>query len=339
MRKEGINVDFRTLANAPRLLLEAKLVPVQGERFQPTGFADLGAATYSLPDGTQMLLVESAQSVANRLETVCWDAVADDLVQPLRGLPYVRVHHDRRILTNSILEAHRLNSPYILEGANKTYFEQLKAEVAPLAFGPIDLRRLAAVIMRYDPNAVLHGLFLAKKELAGGRLRMPRLLSGFIEARDTRVAESGGVKNDRINPSGKTAEGYGNVPFHRTEYVAGDIRAYFNLDLAGLRGYGLGSGAEEMLITLALWKVRRFLETGLRLRTACDLAVDTLVATKPEGFSIPEVAELEEVLPRLIGRVEQFEEPRITEVMWEPSKAESKEAAAGADSSDEDPGQ
>lgn len=28
-----------------RLLIEAELVPVQGSRFQPTGFPDLGAAT------------------------------------------------------------------------------------------------------------------------------------------------------------------------------------------------------------------------------------------------------------------------------------------------------
>ena len=51
-----------------RILVEADLVPVQGQRFQPTGFADLGAAVYTLPDGTRMLLVESAQSMANRLE-------------------------------------------------------------------------------------------------------------------------------------------------------------------------------------------------------------------------------------------------------------------------------
>ena len=52
-----------------RILIEARLRPVQGERFQPTGFADLGAAVYELPSGTRMLLVESAQSIANRLET------------------------------------------------------------------------------------------------------------------------------------------------------------------------------------------------------------------------------------------------------------------------------
>jgi CRISPR-associated protein Csb1 len=58
---------FEQLDSAPRLLMHADLKPVQGDRFQPTGFADLGAAVYERPDGTRMLLVESAQSMANRL--------------------------------------------------------------------------------------------------------------------------------------------------------------------------------------------------------------------------------------------------------------------------------
>ena len=39
------------LDDHPRLLIQAKLRPIQGTRFQPTGFPDLGAATYDAPDG------------------------------------------------------------------------------------------------------------------------------------------------------------------------------------------------------------------------------------------------------------------------------------------------
>ena len=71
-----------------RLLVEADLVPLQGQRFQPTGFADLGAAVYTLPDGIRMLLVESAQSMANRLEQTI--VTPDGEVIPeLEGLSYV----------------------------------------------------------------------------------------------------------------------------------------------------------------------------------------------------------------------------------------------------------
>ena len=122
-----MNLD--SLKSEPRLLLEAKLKPLAGTRFQPTGFPDLGAAQYKLPDGTDMLLVESAQSMANRLEAVCWDTQANDWVGPLKGLPYVVVNDKAgTMLTNSVLEAHRLNSPYILEGKDKSFLETLKKD-------------------------------------------------------------------------------------------------------------------------------------------------------------------------------------------------------------------
>jgi len=346
-------IDYGALNNVPRLLMEARLRPLQGHRFQPTGFADLGPARYTLPDGTEMLLVESVQSVANRMELACWDQAADDLIQELRGLPYIRVRKsaDNGSLTTSILEAHRINSPYILEGEDKSVFNRLKQDAAGLETGPVDIRALARLVLKYDPNAVIHGVFLAKSDLAGGRLRLPRVLSGFIEASDVRPAESGGVKNDRVDPSGDTKQGFGNVPFHRTEFVAGEIKAYFNLDLALLRGYGLPDEAAQLLIALSLFKVRRFLSTGLRLRTACDLELDgDLTVTRPAGFTVPPETDLLAECKRLIGQCRQhFAEPPITEVVWEPARTtrRGKNARAAdtengstenADASDEEEG-
>lgn len=294
-------MNFAALANQPRLLIEADLIPVQGSRFQPTGFPDLGAAEYDGPDGKRMLLVESAQSMANRLEVVCWDKPTDDWVEPLAGLPLVRVTDNQgAALTNSVLEAHRLNSPYILEGKDKTVFNLLKTELADMEEGMVDIRRLAQVVFRLDTNALLHGLFLAKKELAGGRLRLPRALSAFIEAEEVRVAQSGGVKNDSVNPSGDTAKGFGNVPFARTEYTAPKITAFFNLDLAQLRGFGLPDAQRDLLIALALFKIRRFLREGLRLRTACDLEACAIRVSRPAEFALPELETLEAELPGMI---------------------------------------
>jgi CRISPR-associated protein Csb1 len=136
-------------------------------------------------------------------------------------------------------------------------FDLLKRETGD-SDGPVSIAGLAKVICKYDINAVLHGVFIAKSNLAGGRLRLTRALSGFIEARNVRPTESGGVKNDQVNPSGDTRQGFGNVPFHRTEFVAEDITAYFNLDLALLRGYGLPEEAVNLLIALALFKVQSF---------------------------------------------------------------------------------
>jgi len=322
-------VDFAQLREEPRLLMQAELRPVQGDRFQSTGFADLGPARYQLHDGTEMLLVESAQSVANRLEAACWDDTNCRLAPEVEGLPYVEVKHKKEHLTNSILEAHRINSAYILGGADQSFLKRLKKETADMKLGAVDIGRLAKAVLKYDANSLLHGLFLARSDLAGGRLRLPRALSGFVEARNVHEAESGGVKNDRVNPGtgdeGQTAkEGFGNVPYHRTEFTAERITAYFNLDLSLLRGYRLGEDATDVLIALALFKIRRFLATGLRLRTACDLdAVEGLQATRPEGFGVPDEDTLAEAIGKKIAackKAKLFAEPPVTVVEWKPKK-------------------
>lgn len=296
-----MSLDLSALADAPRLLIQARLQPLQGTRFQPTGFPEIGAAQYEGPHGEPMLLVESAQSLANRMEAVCWDNVADNWVEPLRGLSVIKVtDKDGKPLTNSVMEAHRINSAYILEGKDKTIFNRLKSELANMEEGFVDLRKLASVLLRLDANALLHGVFLAKKELAGGRLRLPRALSGFIEASEPKTAASGGVKNDGVNPSGDTAKGFGNVPFSRDEFVSPKIDAFFNLDLSQLRGYGFTQPVYEMLVALALFKIRGFLEEKLRLRTACDLESVSIDVKRPSGFQLPSWSELKDALPVFI---------------------------------------
>ena len=221
--------------------------------------------------------------------------------------------------TNSVLESHRLNSPYILEGKDKSVFDVLKSRLAGMETGRVDLRELARVLLQFDVNALLHGVFLAKKELAGGRLRLPRALSAFIEASGARIVTSGGVKNDAVNPSGDTARGFGNVPFSREEYVAESIVAYFNLDLRQIRSFALGDEVERLLIALALFKVQSFLAVGLRLRTACDLDVAAVRVTRPATFALPTLDALCSEMPELIAAVaarRMFNEPRAVTVTF-----------------------
>jgi len=311
-------MNLEPLKTAPRLLDKATLQPLQGTRFQPTGFPDLGAATYDGPDGKKMLLVESAQSMANRLEAVCWDSVNNDWVGPLKGLPMVKVKDKAgNPLTNSVLEAHRLNSPYI---TNAKGFDAIKTAIAFDDKRAFNRAPLVKALFKFDPNSLLHGIFLEK---IAGVIRLPRALTGFIEAEGINVAASGGVKNDRVRAAkgdeGKTAkEGFGNVPFHREEFT-GTITAFFNLDLALLRGFGLGDDAESLLVAVALWKIQRFLTDGLRLRTACDLeAQGEPVVQRPAAFKLPSIEELEKALPGLIKAASDgFAEPAITTVNFE----------------------
>jgi len=296
-------IDLTPLKGGTRLLLTIPLKPVQGDRFQPTGFPSLGAATFQTKEGPK-LLVESAQSMANRLEATCWDMAMNKPVTVLDGVSHVTVLRKGAFLTDSMVEAHRINSPYLLKGKDRKFFDNLKAELGGLEEGPIDRKKLGEVLLKYDIGSLIHGAFLAQGNLAGGRLRVARALSAFIEATGAAVAASGGVKNDHVNPSGDAKSGFGNVPFARDEYVADRIDCHINLDLAQIRGYGLGEPAERLLILMALYKVRKLLDGDLRLRTACDLEPvnsDNIVATRPEGFQLPSLSDIEHALRTAIG--------------------------------------
>jgi len=300
-------IDLSTLDQTHRLLFEIPLKPLQGQRFQPTGFPGLGAATFETADGA-CLLVESAQSMANRLELMAWDDAAQDVTPALQGISHVRVNRpDQSFLTDTIIEAHRLNSPYLLEESSKKFFQQLQAELGVMETGSINRRKLAEVLLKYDIGSLLHGVFLAKKDLAGGRLRVARALTAFIEADGVQVAASGGVKNDHVNPSwpkAKVEKGFGNVPFARDEFTATHCTLYVNLDLAQIRGYGLDAPVQRLLVLLALYKLRALVDGGLRLRTSCDLAVvtDHITAVAPAGFALPSLTDITQDLRQAISQ-------------------------------------
>lgn len=318
-------MNLNSLNNVPRLLLEADLSPVAGRRFQPTGFADLGAAEYKLPDdkGTAMLLVESAQSVANRLEKTCLDGDGPGLDPALDGLPYVIADLEGAegvTSTSSLVEAHRIGSPYFL--FNKDFQSTLIKEMGYNPKLPLDWRKIYATLFKYDANSLVHGVFLSLLE--GGRVRAPRAVTGFIEAERVERVVSGGVKNSPVDPTGKTqvtdakkGEGgvYSNVPYARVEYVANKITAYFNLDLALIRGYRLGDHAANLLVALSLLKIRRFLDTSLRLRTACDFQVDVVRAKAPAEFMLPSAPELlSGVQAGIKACASQFADPPVTKL-------------------------
>lgn len=336
-----MSIPFDSLKNAHRVLFNIPLRPVQGERFQPTGFPSLGAATYQTKNGPS-LLVESAQSLANRLEGVIWDAATQAPVAAAAGLSYIRVERKDGFLTSSILEAHRINSPYLLGGkqGDETFFDKLKAALGGLAEGPINRRLLAQTLFEYDANALLHGVFLAAKQgketLAGGRLRIARALSAFIEADGIEVAASGGVKNDHVNPQGDTSIGFGNVPFSRDEYTGKSITLYVNLDLDQIRGYGLDDKATRLLIVLALYKVRALLSGALRLRTACDLepTISEITAIRPSGFALPTLEELEADLKSSIAANKDV--LKQTTVNYEDELTKGKGAEDDAESETDD---
>jgi CRISPR-associated protein Csb1 len=261
---------------APRTVIEVELQPLVGSRFQPTGFPDLGAAEFDGPDGRKTLLVESTQSMANRLEATTWDDARDDQAGQLTGLPYVLVTDpDGGFLSSSRLEAHRLASAYIMNGTiDGTRGEEwLRDRIGLQAGRPLDRRAVARACFALDPVSLVHGVFFARKGWPW-QPRISRAVTAFIEARGAVPAVSGGVKRDVVvneAKDGATAEGYGTVPHHRVEYTATEIVGYFAVDHAQLRSYGLSDAGTALLEALVDFEIGTLLSGDLRLRTACDL--------------------------------------------------------------------
>ena len=120
--------------DSDRLLAEVELEPIQGSRFQPTGFPSLGSAEFTTLDNDgkeyESLLVESTQSMANRLEVVCMNDTKSELVETLADLPIIKLNDSKgNFVTNSMLEAHRMNSSYLIKGKDKTLFDKIISEL------------------------------------------------------------------------------------------------------------------------------------------------------------------------------------------------------------------
>lgn len=270
-----------------RRLYQIALRPLLGSRFQPTGFPDIGAAEFDRPahngnPAIRSLIVESAQSMANRLEGEGWDEPNQRPIALLNGLPYVRVLNEAgEYLTSSRTESHRLASGFVKDAIHDDtkMLEVIKQRLELKDGTPLSPATIAGAIMALDPLCLVHGVFFADKEWPG-QPKVARAVTGFIEAEGVTAVHSGGVKRDHVG-HGKASdtdkgakEGYGSIPYHRTEYTASKITAFFSVDLAQLRSYGLGEAGTRLLDAIARWEIRSFLDGGMRLRTACDLEVD-----------------------------------------------------------------
>ena len=133
-----------------RTTLTLELRPIAGSRFQPTGFPDLGAATFERPGlAGEQLLVESVQSMANHLEATTWDHGKNAPIEAVAALPYVRVvDGNGEFLTSSRLEAHRLASAYVLDSTldSKDMRKVLEERLGLVKGKPLDAHRVASAV-------------------------------------------------------------------------------------------------------------------------------------------------------------------------------------------------
>lgn len=320
-----------------RQLFDIDLVPVAGERFQPTGFPDIGTALFTRPNRTpdglswvDSLIVESTQSMANHLEGTGWDRGNNTPVGALSGLPYVRVLDvDGGYLTSSRSEAHRLASAFIkdstLDGVDMK--KVIRDRLGLVDDRPLAPRAIAAAVFALDPLCLLHGVFFAESaKVWPGQPKIQRAISAFVEAVDVRRADYGGVKRDGVRhaiegDAGGSSEGYGSIPYHRTDWVAGRILGSFCIDLAQIDSYGLGEAASELLAAIARWEIRSLLDGGMRFRTACDLVPAGSVVCDRDGVALEPLDALTDRISDLVDRCSSLlGAGRALDIVWNGGK-------------------
>lgn len=280
------------------LCIKAKLVTKDGKPYlQPTGFPDIGACIFKDSQGKSRCLVESEQSMTNRLEGVCMKD-AGKWVDTWKSLPLIEVQdgNGQRIATN-LTEPHRIASSYVLEGKIgqcgfkdilwKAIGMQGNADEARL---PLDGRaKLDKVIFALDPSALLHGYQFVQTSFVG--MRQPRILHARLEATlgGDEEMNYGMVKVDTIERDAASQKGAnkGQSIAPKNRILWQDITAIFELDLLALKHLHLDGEQKKFLLSLALWKIGAFLSDypsfdprsrqtsgALRLRSDCHLKFD-----------------------------------------------------------------
>lgn len=341
-------IDLGAFTGACRLLITVPLKVADGTngRFQPTGFPDLGPALYKgvrefeekfkekdgkagtkkVQRAVNMLFSDTAAALGNWLEEACLSG--DDYNSDCQGIPYVRVldgdgsGEQKPFLTSSVREPHRLASPYVLsakrDGGQETMKDWLRK---PEQFSvnkqrPVRPWVLAQKLFSIDPGCILHGVFLEELD---GRLRLPRLLSGFIEAANPNQVNYGGVYRGEVSAKD-------NIPFSKQEFTSDDIQASFILHLSTLLGHNLTDDQTRFLILWSLYKIDTLLRRCLRLRSGCEFqATEILPTLDGQVWKWPPTTDIKAdfdavkvtCFPKIEGEKDEWKQRRVIVAAWQ----------------------
>jgi CRISPR-associated protein Csb1 len=313
------------------VVIRASLEPKNGNFLQPTAFPDIGPCIYRDKEGRRWCLVESEQSMSNRLEAVCMKVCMKSpgvWVDDLKGLPLVVVRNkDGDLLATNLTEPHRIASSYILEGKLaggtenlRKLFEEKIGLQNDGTFWPMDRRAdLERLVFALDPSALLHGFQFVQWEFVG--LRQTRLIHARLEAElaDDPEVHYGMVKWDAIEPgsTNKKHANKGQSIAAKSRIVPKNVTATFEIDVLALKNLSLKEDRKKFLLGLALWKIGAFLANkasfdprsrapgpSLRLRADCYLTCESISwsGNSSKGQNTP--TELMEAKPTSLGQAD-----------------------------------
>ncbi|MGH7271167.1 MAG: type I-U CRISPR-associated protein Cas7, partial [Polyangiaceae bacterium] len=196
-------------------------------------------------------------------------------------------------------------------------------------------------IFTVDPNSLVHGVLFPQWQI-----KIPRALTAHLEAFGAGRVDRSGVKFDRL---GKTTSGQ--PIFAVDDVTAESIRATFVLDVGLIRSFGRMEGndqlglsvkQQEFLIALALWKIRKLLESPFRFRSGCHLRSTTLKTGK-QGQEVEIDVHIKQAISDAAFRSERTvdnkpQPPAVTDVFWPREELYREGQAESTNSAEEDDG-
>ena len=339
-------IDLNTAPHRIYITTELKA----DDLIQPVGFKDIGnVAPYRMGEHKE-LLIDTEAAMANWLEApLMCEPDEVTLVSSLKGLPHVQAiikeKNQERILTTSLLEAHRIASYYLFGYKQKgsviptKFGKELQIKLQGKAAYPGYFQELAKAIFQVDPNSLVHGVFFP--HLQGVKNRIPRTLSVRVRGINPEAVSLGGVKLERVTASGgDSKKGASQVPYFRKLFAVERVEFRAAIDVHQIRQFGFGEGTQAvglsesqktLILALCLWKIRKFLTLPYRPRTACDLMPNEQLSANWSDF--PSLQELESQLPKLIEAAysEVPEDQRVIKVLL---SSENLDAAKKASTSE-----
>jgi CRISPR-associated protein Csb1 len=176
-------------------------------------------------------------------------------------------------------------------------------------------------IFELDPNSLVHGVLFPLWQI-----KIPRALTAHLEAFGAGRVDRSGVKFDRL---GKTTSGQ--AIFAVDDATAESIRATFVLDVNLIRSFGrtksgttvgLSDKQQEFLVALALWKIKKLLESPFRFRSGCHLSCTNL---KSGDGDVEIEVNIKQAIADAAFRSEKNGDgtpnpPVITDVFWPPEE-------------------
>jgi CRISPR-associated protein Csb1 len=313
--------------------LTIELKPLTDSVF-PAIFKDVGHSLWINPvTGKQDLLIDSPNSLANRLESVLSISNTGKPIDLLEGISYCYLKDvTGKTIVTTLQLPHRIGSGPIALTKQDDFKKRLQADIKE--------NGLHAAVLRYDTLSLIFGTWLSR--IDGGHGKISKVITARIVGRNVTRVNVGGTKQEAspIKAMGISSAnvdvsafegnnikgsdiGIGTLPFQKYEFVAAKYELQISINWNLIDAYDLPEHCKAMLRSIVSLCVYELLSQQLYCRTNCSFIPDGKFDCT--GLDLPSS---KEVLAALPGQIKACKDDMAgatgitTDLKIDPKKAD-----------------